>query len=609
MSLAALGVVFGDIGTSPLYTFKTVLDLTSDHPSPAVTLGALSLIVWTLILVTSVKYVSLAMSIDNQGEGGILALMALLGVRRRNRSVIILVGLFGAALVYGDGAITPAISVLSALEGTSIIAPDLQHYVLPAAVVILLGLFAVQRQGTARIGSLFGPLMAVWFATIALLGLSGIVQHPSVLLALNPAYGFEFLMSGGSRAFLLLGGVFLCVTGAEALYADMGHFGRRPIRLAWTSVVFPALVLNYAGQAAMVLAGAPTDGNIFFRLCPEPLLIPLVVLATIATIIASQSIITGAFSMTRQAVQLGWLPRLRIVQTSASGYGQIYVPSVNWLLMLATLGLTVGFGTSSRLAAAYGIAVSGTMLITTLLLLLAMREVRGWSWLAAGAVASALALVDAAFLGANLVKVLDGGWVPLALGTLVYGLMVIWRAGASAVQRQRRAQEVRDSDVLALLAAGHIPRVPGTAAFLARSDVAAPPILLWHLKNNRALREAVFIIDVETAAIPYVALGNHVEIHEVAPRVWRARVQFGFMERPDIPALLWRVHALGYQFDPADVTFYIAHEQIVAREDGRGLPRPVEVIFAFLQRNCAPLTDYFHVPRDKVVEIGREMAI
>ena len=609
MSLAALGVVFGDIGTSPLYTFKTVLDLTSDHPTPAVTLGALSLIVWTLIVVTSVKYVSLAMSIDNQGEGGILALMSLLGVRRRNRSVIILVGLFGAALVYGDGAITPAISVLSALEGTSIVAPDLQHYVLPAAVVILLGLFAAQRQGTARIGRLFGPIMALWFLTIALLGLSGIVQHPSVLLALNPAHGVDFLMSGGSRAFLLLGGVFLCVTGAEALYADMGHFGRRPIRLAWTFVVFPALVLNYAGQAAVVLAGAPTDGNIFFRLCPEPLLIPLVVLATIATVIASQSIITGAFSMTRQAVQLGWLPRLRIVQTSASGYGQIYVPSVNWLLMLATLGLAVGFASSSRLAAAYGIAVSGTMLITTLLLLLAMREVRGWSWLAAGAVASALALVDAAFLGANLVKVLDGGWVPLALGTFVYGLMVIWRAGASAVQRQRRAQEVRDSDVLTLLTAGHIPRVPGTAAFLARSDVAAPPILLWHLKNNRALREAVFIIDVDTAAVPYVAVGNHVEIHEVAPRVWRARVQFGFMERPDIPALLWRVHALGYQFDPADVTYYIAHEQIVAREDGRGLPRPVEAIFAFLQRNCAPLTDYFHVPRDKVVEIGREMAI
>ena len=609
MSLAALGVVFGDIGTSPLYTFKTVLDLTSDHPTPAVTLGALSLIVWTLIVVTSVKYVSLAMSIDNQGEGGILALMSLLGVRRRNRSVIILVGLFGAALVYGDGAITPAISVLSALEGTSIVAPDLQHYALPAAVVILLGLFAAQRQGTARIGRLFGPIMALWFLTIALLGLSGIVQHPSVLLALKPAHGVDFLMSGGSRAFLLLGGVFLCVTGAEALYADMGHFGRRPIRLAWTFVVFPALVLNYAGQAAVVLAGAPTDGNIFFRLCPEPLLIPLVVLATIATVIASQSIITGAFSMTRQAVQLGWLPRLRIVQTSASGYGQIYVPSVNWLLMLATLGLAVGFASSSRLAAAYGIAVSGTMLITTLLLLLAMREVRGWSWLAAGAVASALALVDAAFLGANLVKVLDGGWVPLALGTFVYGLMVIWRAGASAVQRQRRAQEVRDSDVLTLLTAGHIPRVPGTAAFLARSDVAAPPILLWHLKNNRALREAVFIIDVDTAAVPYVAVGNHVEIHEVAPRVWRARVQFGFMERPDIPALLWRVHALGYQFDPADVTYYIAHEQIVAREDGRGLPRPVEAIFAFLQRNCAPLTDYFHVPRDKVVEIGREMAI
>jgi KUP system potassium uptake protein len=368
-------------------------------------------------------------------------------------------------------------------------------------------------------------------------------------------------------------------------------------------------VLNYAGQAAIVLAGQTTYDNILFRLCPEPLLPLLVVLATVATIIASQSIITGAFSMTRQAVQLGWLPRLRIVQTSAAGYGQIYVPSANWLLMLATLGLTIGFGSSSRLAAAYGIAVSGTMLITTLLLLLAMREVRGWSWLAAAAVASALAIVDAAFLGANLVKVLDGGWVPLALGTLVYCLMVIWRAGASAVQRQRLAQEIRDSDVLAHLTAGHIPRVPGTAAFLARSDVAAPPILLWHLKNNRALREAVFIIDVDTAAVPYVAPGSHVDIHEMAPRVWRAHVKFGFMERPDIPALLWRVHALGYQFDPADVTYYIAHEQIVPREDGQGLPRAVEAIFAFLQRNCAPLTDYFHVPRDKVVEIGREMAI
>lgn len=609
LSLAALGVVFGDIGTSPLYTFKTVLDLSGHHPAPATTLGALSLIVWTLIIVTSIKYVSLAMSVDNEGEGGILALMSLLGVRHRNRSVIILVGLFGAALIYGDGAITPAISVLSALEGTNVIAPDLQHYVLPAAVVILLALFAVQRQGTARIGIFFGPIMALWFVTIGLLGVWGIARHPSVLMALNPVYGVDFLLSGGSRAFLLLGGVFLCVTGAEALYADMGHFGRRPIRLAWTFLVFPSLVLNYAGQAAIVLAGVPTDDNIFFHLSPKPLLLPLVVLATVATIIASQSIITGAFSMTRQAVQLGWLPRLRIVQTSAAGYGQIYVPSVNWLLMLATLGLTVGFGSSSSLAAAYGIAVSGTMLITTLLLLLAMREVRGWSWLVAGGVAGALAIVDLGFLSANLAKVLDGGWVPLTLGLLVYGLMVIFRVGASAAQLLRRAQAVRDSEILERLTAGHFPRVPGTAAFLARSDFIAPPILLWHLKNNRALHEAVFILDVATASIPFVPLGSHVDIHEIAPRVWRANVQFGFMERPDIPALLWRVHALGYAFDPADVTYYVAHEQIVAREDGAGLPRFVEAIYAFLQRNSAPLTEYFRVPRDKVVEIGRELAL
>ncbi|MFO1162672.1 MAG: KUP/HAK/KT family potassium transporter [Reyranellaceae bacterium] len=609
LSLAALGVVFGDIGTSPLYTFKTVLDISGPHPDPTTTLGALSLIVWTLIVVTSIKYVGLAMSIDNQGEGGILALMSLLGARHRNRSVIILIGLFGAALIYGDGAITPAISVLSALEGTSIIAPSLQQYVLPAAVVILLGLFVAQRQGTARIGIFFGPIMALWFAVIGLLGLWGITQHPSVLLALNPALGIDFLVSGGGRAFLLLGGVFLCVTGAEALYADMGHFGRWPIRLAWSSLVFPALVLNYAGQAAIVLAGAPTDDNIFFHLCPKPLLLPLVVLATLATIIASQSIITGAFSMSRQAVQLGWLPRLRIVQTSASGYGQIYVPSVNWLLMLATIGLAVGFGSSSNLAAAYGIAVSGTMLITTMLLLLAMHEVRGWSWLVAGGVAGAFAISDVGFLSANLTKVLDGGWVPLALAFLVYGIMVIWRIGASAAQRVRRAQAVRDSEILERLTAGHFPRVPGTAAFLARSDFVAPPILMWHLKNNRALHEAVFILDVDTAAIPYVPLGSHVEIREIAPRVWRAKVQYGFMERPDIPALLWRVHALGYSFDPADVTYYVAHEQIVTREDGGGLPRFVEAIFAFQQRNSAPLTDYFRVPRDKVVEIGRALAI
>ena len=377
MSLAALGIVFGDIGTSPLYTLKTVLDLTGAHPDAMTILGSLSLILWTLFLITTVKYVGFAMRVDNDGEGGIIALMTLLGVKKRHRPVIVAAGLFGAALIYGDGAITPAISVLSALEGMEQVAPSLQTYVLPAAVAILLALFAIQPQGTARIGKAFGPIMLVWFVVMAALGVYGVLQHPSVLAAINPAYGLKFLASGGLTGFLVLGGVFLCVTGAEALYADMGHFGPVPIRLAWNGVVFPSLIINYAGQAALVLEGAPTDGNIFYRLCPAPLLTPLIVLATIATIIASQSIITGAFSMTRQAIQLGWLPRLIIKQTSAEGYGQIYVGTVNWLLMFVTLGLTIGFGKSDNLAAAYGIAVSLTMLMTSVLLFIAMRDIWG----------------------------------------------------------------------------------------------------------------------------------------------------------------------------------------------------------------------------------------
>src|SRR3984957_1600479 len=432
-SVAALGVVFGDIGTSPLYTLKTVLDYTGPHPHPADTLGALSLILWTLFLITTVKYVNIAMRIDNDGEGGIIALMTLLGVKKHQRPLIIAVGLFGAALIYGDGAITPAISVLSALEGVEQIAPNLQTYVLPAATVILLALFAAQPFGTAAIGRAFGPIMLLWFAAIAALGVHGVLQHPSVFAAVDPRYGLGYLSRGGVQGFLVLGGVFLCVTGAEALYADMGHFGPKPIRLSWSLIVFPALILNYAGQAAIVLAGAPTDGNIFYRLCPGPLLTPMIVLATVATVIASQSIITGAYSMTRQAMQLGWLPRMNITQTSEEGYGQIYVGTVNWLLMIVTLGLTIGFGKSDNLAAAYGIAVSATMLMTSVLLFIAMRDIWCWTLPAAAAVASAFFIVDAAFLAANLAKVADGGYVPLLLAAAVYGVMLIWHTGAQAV--------------------------------------------------------------------------------------------------------------------------------------------------------------------------------
>ncbi len=464
MSVAALGMVFGDIGTSPLYVFKAVLDVTGSRPDGATTLGVLSLIVWTLVVVTTLKYVGLAMTADNEGEGGVLALMSLLVGRAR--TIIVFLGLFGAALIYGDGAITPAISVLSALEGTSVAAPALRQYVLPAAVVILLALFAIQHRGTHRLARWFGPVMLLWFVVIAVLGIGGIARHPAALAALDPMFGLHYLAAGGSGALLVVGGVFLSITGAEALYADMGHFGKRPIRFAWSVLVFPALVLNYAGQAAIVLAGEPIEGGTFFRLCPPALQFPLVLLATLATVIASQAIITGAFSMTRQAVQLGWLPPLRIVQTSAAGYGQIYVPSVNWLLMTATLALVVGFGNSGNLAAAYGIAVSATMLITTVLLFTAMRDLWRWPLPAAVAVAGAFAAVDGGFLAANLAKVAQGGWVPLLMGAVIFTLMLVWHARTMALEETIRRVEVPASEILDRVVDGRIARVHGTAVFL-----------------------------------------------------------------------------------------------------------------------------------------------
>jgi KUP system potassium uptake protein len=609
LSLSALGVVFGDIGTSPLYTFKTVLNLTGANPDPVTTLGALSLVIWTLIVVTSIKYVSFAMRVDNDGEGGILALMSLLGVKRRNRPAIVAVALFGAALIYGDGAITPAISVLSALEGLDIVTSSFRPYILPAAVVILIALFAIQPLGTSRIGKAFGPIMALWFAIMAVLGLWGIAQHPTVLFAIDPRAGLRFLRSGGMAGFLVLGGVFLCVTGAEALYADMGHFGAKPIRLAWSALVFPSLILNYAGQAALVLAGAPTSGNIFYRLCPPILLVPLVVLATIATIIASQSIITGAFSMTRQAIQLGWMPRLRILQTSERGYGQIYVGTVNWLLMIVTLGLTIGFGKSDNLAAAYGIAVSATMLMTTALLFIAMREIWHWGLPAAGAVAGVFFVVDASFLAANLAKIADGGYVPLLLAAAVYGVMVVWHLGAQAVSARLQETAVPIAIFMARIADRGIPRVPGTAVFLTRTQRDAPPVMVWHLKHNRALHQHLFVLTIQTEAVPWIDDATRLAFEEIAPHFWRVRVRYGFMERPDVPALLLTAHAGGCSVDVSDVTYYVGHETVVSTEGQKMLPRWLGVLFAAMQRNSTHVSDYCKLPSDAVVEIGREIAI
>jgi KUP system potassium uptake protein len=607
--LAALGIVFGDIGTSPLYTLKTAFDFLSGGASPDRILGILSLLIWTLFLITSIKYVLIAMSIDNDGEGGILALMSLLGVKQHRRPLIVLAGLLGAALIYGDGAITPAISVLSALEGLNIAAPSLQPYVVPTAVGILLVLFAVQPLGTSRIGTAFGPVMAVWFVTIAALGVWGIAQDFSVFRALNPLYGLRLLAGNGLKGFAVLGGIFLCVTGAEALYADMGHFGKRPIRAAWSWLVFPSLVLNYAGQAAIALRGESIANNIFYRLCPEPLLIPLVCLATVATIIASQSIITGAFSMTRQAIQLGWLPRLHIKQTSDQGYGQIYVGVVNWLLMVVTIALAILFHSSDNLAAAYGIAVSATMLMTSFLLFVAMREIWRWSLPASAALAGLFVIIDSGFLAANSMKIFEGGYVPLLLAACVYGIMLIWHRGSVAVAERLAAAPISVSDFLTNLKAQNVPRVPGTAVFLTRTTGGVPPVMLWHLKHNRALHQRVLVLTVLTESRPRVQWPERMSVVQEGEGFWRVTAHFGFMQRPDIPLLLQEAQQRGCAAQLDDVTYYVGHENIVHRERGTALPRWQEAIFAAMMRNASHVTDYFRLPSRQVVEIGRQISI
>ena len=608
LGLAALGIVFGDIGTSPLYTLKTVLGIAGDADVSTV-LGVLSLLVWTLVVITTVKYVAVAMSIDNDGEGGILALMALVGDRAKKRPVIVATGLFGAALIYGDGAVTPAISVLSALEGLDMVTPSFQPWVLPGAVAILVVLFLVQPFGTARIGKAFGPVMVLWFVSIAVLGVVGVLQHPSVLAAVNPVYAVRFLATGGAKAFLILGGVFLCVTGAEALYADMGHFGPKPIRVSWLAVVFPCLVLNYAGQAAIVLEGAPTDGNIFFRLCPGPLLVPLVILSMLATIIASQAIITGAFSMTRQAIRLGWMPRLKVMQTSAESYGQIYVGPVNWLLMLVTLVLTLGFRKSDNLASAYGIAVSLTMLMTTVLLYIALREIWRWSVPVAGALAGFFLVVDAAFFTSNLVKLLDGGYVPLLLAAAVYGAMWTWHHGTQAVAARIVEDTVEVGDFTAQAVAHKTPRVPGTAVFLTRTDMDVPPSLVWHLEHNKALHEKLVVLTVETAQVPTVAEAEHLDMREIAPNFWRAKARYGFMERPDVPALLQGAAAHGFDLGLDDATYYVGRATVMPRDDGQGMPRWLEAIYAAMERNASHAGDVLRLPPDATVELGRHVSI
>jgi KUP system potassium uptake protein len=606
LMLGALGVVYGDIGTSPLYTLKTALEW-AGGATPEVAVGMLSLIIWTLLITTSLKYVAVVMRADNDGEGGILALMSLLGIKHGERVAVIGIGILGAALLYGDGAITPAISVLSALEGLKMPMPEIAPYIVALSALVLVGLFALQSQGSERIGKLFGPIMTVWFVTIGLLGLSGILRHPGVLVALDPRYGFSYLFGHGFTGFLVLGAVFLCATGAEALYADMGHFGPRPIRFAWYGLVLPTLVLNYAGQTAIVVDGAAGAGaNPFFTLCPEALQVALVVLATVATIIASQSIISGAFSMTRQAIQLGLCPRLHIVQTSAAGYGQIYIGFVNWVLMALTLGLTLGFRSSDNLAAAFGIAVSMTMLLTSVLMFLTMREIWGWSLPLSLGAAGLFVTVDLAFVSANMMKVFEGGWFPLVVAALIFFLMSTWWQGRHALLLKLERDTMPLSNFIAQVR--NKTRVPGTAIYMtSRLDVVPVP-LLHNLKHNKVLHERIVLLHVVTENVPRVAPDQRLETVDLESNFHSIVVRYGFMEQPDIPRALEECRAHKLNFSMMDTSFFVGRVTIVAEKRSRisSLRRRV---FEVMHRNALAATEFFRIPPDRVVELGGQVEV
>ncbi len=600
--VGALGVVYGDIGTSPLYTLKTALEWAGGSAAEAAD-GMLSLIIWTLIITTSIKYVGIVMRADNEGEGGILALMARLALKGRERRGLVLIGILGAALLYGDGAITPAISVLSALEGLKLPLPAVTPYILPLAVVILVGLFGLQHKGTAVIGRLFGPVMIVWFLSIGLLGLLGVAAHPSILFAFDPRHGLRYLATHGFAGFTVLGAVFLSATGAEALYADMGHFGARPIRLSWYGIVLPMLLLNYAGQAALVTAGeVPEGGNPFFLLGAAWLQVPLVGLSTVATIIASQSIISGVFSMTRQAIHLGLCPRLNVTQTSATGYGQIYVGLVNWLLMFFTIGLALSFGSSDNLAAAFGVAVSLTMLLTTLLMYKMMREQWHWTLPLALAVAGPLAVVDSSFVTANLTKVMEGGWVPLLAAALMFLLMDAWRSGRIAMAHELD-RETMPLDQFIKSMTNEV-KVPGTAIYLSRRAAVVPVAMLHNVKHYHVLHMRNVILSVETEQVPRVGPGQRVSVTDLGSDFYHVLLRYGFMEHPDIPAVLETCLCGTEPFDMMQTSFFLSRVSVDDAGPQRRLNPLFRHLFAWMHRNETDATEFFRIPRNRIVELG-----
>jgi KUP system potassium uptake protein len=607
--LLALGIVYGDLGTSPLYTLQTIVHIMGDQFTPDAALGSLSLIFWALIITISIKYCLFVMRADNQGEGGILALMTMTGAHWAGRGrALIIAGLFGAALIYGDGIITPAISVLSAVEGLNVATNIFKPYTMPIALVVLVGLFAIQHRGTGVVGKAFGPVMLVWFAAIAILGVIGIVHHPHVLAAINPVYGVQLVMDHGFLGFTVLGGVFLALTGGEALYADMGHIGRNPIRVAWYCFVLPALVLNYAGQIGNFLEAPNLEANPFFKLAPSWSVYPLVALATLATIIASQAIITGSFSMTRQAMQLGWFPGVRISQTSAEEYGQIYVPFVNWSMMAFTVALAAGFGSSGRLAGAYGTAVSTTMVLTTALLYQVMRNRWQWSLCQAAAVTGILLAVDLAFFSANLLKILDGGWIPLTFGALVFIIMTTWHSGVEAIRRRSAARSLQPAEFFALLRSDNIVRVPGTAVFLTRLGKAIPPVIVNYVKQVGSLQKTVIALTVSFEDVPRVRSKDRVRIEQLNDGFWHVTVHFGFVEIPDLPAVLRLAKKDGVPVLD-DASYYIERNDLVGRKHRNPLSRWPLALFSFMSRNSAHAIDRFKIPSSALIEIGRRVEL
>jgi KUP system potassium uptake protein len=609
-SIAVLGIVYGDLGTSPLYTYQTIVGSVGGHPSVSDALGLLSLVIWALIVTVSIKYCVFVMRADNRGEGGILALMALVTARPiSSRFALVVAGLFGAALIYGDGIITPAISVLSALEGVNVATNALKPYVLPAAMVILLALFAAQAKGSARIGRVFGPVMLLWFAVIGITGLFAILRHPSVVTAIDPRYAIRFVLTHGWQTFIVLGGVFLALTGAEALYADMGHFGRASIRFSWYVVVLPGLLLCYAGQTAVIIEDPHIEGNPFFHLVPGWGIVPMVVLSTIATIIASQAIITGAFSLTRQAMQLGWMPGLNIRQTSDEEYGQIYVPTINWIMMICTLALTFSFGSSGALSGAYGTAVSTTMLLTTALLYSAMRDVWRWPVPLAAASSGIFLLFDLAFFSANLLKIREGGWAPLLFGTLIFIIMTTWHQGIEAIRHSFAQRPESMEEFIEQLKSGRIVRVPGTAVFLSRTETAIPPVMVRHVAQIRALSEKVVSLTVRFEEYPRVPLSQRAEVEQITKDFWHVTIRFGFIEKPDLSSALACAKEKGCLIDLHEAVYFAAHDEVVRRPGPPRLTPWRRMLFAFLYRNAVRTPDLFDLPADRFLEVGRQIEL